>query len=507
MTSTSLRDAAPPSQPTSRGGWLSALALRIHFYAAIFVGPFLLIAALSGALYALTPQLEKFVYAEELTASEGPAVPLERQIEAAQAHLGTADLPAAVRPGPEGETTRVMFADPSLGESETNAVFIDPATGQVTGDLTAYGTSGSLGVHTWVGQLHRNLHLGEVGRLYSEVAASWLGVIAVFGLVLWAQRIRKTRKAKGSLYPDLKATGRRKILSLHSAAGVWLALGFLFLSATGLTWSSYAGANITELRSAIGWSTPTITTDLNNGTTTGSGSTEDHAEHAEHGQEVAPGPVAEGEPTDEHSGHGDTAPSTNPVGIAPAGFDDAINAARDADLAAGLIEIKPPAMDGMAWTVTEIDRSWPTQVDAVAVDPGTFAVIDKASFDDYPFAAKLARWGIDAHMGVLFGLPNQIVLAVIAVGLAAIIVWGYTMWIKRRPTRSTNGNRPRAGRPPTRGVLRAMPWWAILTLGLVTAIVGVFAPLLGISVLLFLGIDMIVGYRQRQAATQGNDVP
>ncbi|BBE24649.1 hypothetical protein MN0502_35320 (plasmid) [Arthrobacter sp. MN05-02] len=110
-------------------------------------------------------------------------------------------------------------------------------------------------MHTWVGQLHRNLHLGEVGRLYSELAASWLGVIALFGLILWVQRIRKTRKARGpSTRPQNH--GAAETLSLHSAAGVWLALGFFFLSATGLTWSTYAGANVTDLRAAIGWSTP-----------------------------------------------------------------------------------------------------------------------------------------------------------------------------------------------------------------------------------------------------------
>ena len=501
MTTTSVR-TPPPVEPGLRSPWLTALALRIHFYAAIFVGPFLLIAALSGALYALTPQLEKVVYADELTASEGPAVPLEQQIEAAQGYLETSDLPAAVRPGPEGETTRVMFADPTLGESETRAVFVDPATADVTGETTAYGTSGSLGVHTWVGQLHRNLHLGEVGRLYSELAASWLGVIALFGLILWVQRIRKTRKARGSVYPDLKTTGRRKLLSLHSAAGVWLALGFFFLSATGLTWSTYAGANVTELRSAIGWSTPTITTDLS---TSGTGSTgSSGGEHAEHDGNVAAGPVAEGEPEAEssggHNGHsGSVAPATVD-GVTSAGFDGAIAAAREADLTAGLIEIKPPAMDGMAWTVTEIDRSWPTQVDAVAVDPATFAVTDKASFDDYPFAAKLARWGIDAHMGVLFGLANQLVLAVIAIGLAAMIVWGYLMWIKRRPTRTANGTRARAGRPPARGVLDAVPLWIIPIGAVVTFLVGFFAPLLGISLLVFLAVDAVIGHRHTRTA-------
>jgi uncharacterized iron-regulated membrane protein len=503
MTTTSVR-TLPSVEPGSRSPWLTALALRIHFYAAIFVGPFLLIAALSGALYALTPQLEKVVYAHELTASDGPAVPLKQQIEAAQQHLNTSDLPTAVRPGPDGETTRVMFADPTLGESETRAVFVDPATADITGETTAYGTSGSLGVHTWVGQLHRNLHLGEVGRLYSELAASWLGVIALFGLVLWVQRIRKTRKARGSLYPDLKATGRRKLLSLHSAAGVWLALGFFFLSATGLTWSTYAGANVTDLRSAIGWSTPTITTDLSTSSTGSTG-----GDHAEHGQEAVAGPVAEGEPEAEpsggHTGHGGSVAPATVNEVTSAGFDGAITAARDADLTAGLIEIKPPAMDGTAWTVTEIDRSWPTQVDAVAVDPTTFAVIDKASFEDYPFAAKLARWGIDAHMGVLFGLANQLVLAVIAIGLAVMIVWGYLMWIKRRPTRTTNGTRARAGRPPARGVLNSVPLWIIPIGAVVTFLVGFFAPLLGISLFAFLAVDAVLGHRHTRRATAGVD--
>lgn len=44
---------APPA--TRRRGWFGPLLLRLHFYAGILVGPFILIAAISGALYALTP--------------------------------------------------------------------------------------------------------------------------------------------------------------------------------------------------------------------------------------------------------------------------------------------------------------------------------------------------------------------------------------------------------------------------------------------------------------------
>ena len=31
-----------------------------------------------------------------------------------------------------------------------------------------------------------------------------------------------------------------------------------------------------------------------------------------------------------------------------------------------------------------------------------------------PIAAKLSRWGIDAHMGMLFGLVNQVLLLIVA---------------------------------------------------------------------------------------------
>ncbi|MGY5034302.1 PepSY domain-containing protein [Streptomyces sp. 900116325] len=43
-----------------------ALLRRLHFYAGVFVAPFLLLAALTGLAYALTPQLDQLVYGDEL---------------------------------------------------------------------------------------------------------------------------------------------------------------------------------------------------------------------------------------------------------------------------------------------------------------------------------------------------------------------------------------------------------------------------------------------------------
>jgi len=39
-------------------------------------------------------------------------------------------------------------------------------------------------------------------------------------------------------------------------------------------------------------------------------------------------------------------------------------------------------------------------------------------------------------MGTLFGIFNQIALALLAIGLIFIILWGYRMWWQRRPTRA-----------------------------------------------------------------------
>jgi uncharacterized iron-regulated membrane protein len=460
----------PPSAPPSSRGWGTALLLRLHFYIGVFIGPFLLIAALTGALYALSPQLERVLYAEALTgtATEAP-LSLDAQVAAAQAATGLEAAPAAVRPAEDGGTTRVMFTDPALGASEHRAVFVDPGAGDVVGDLTVYGSSGSLPLRTTIAQFHRSLGLGEPGRIYSELAASWLGVIALSGLGLWGVRWRRTRpgrRARGLLVPDTTTPNRyRRTLSLHAATGVWLAAGFLFLSATGLTWSAYAGANVTALRATLGWTTPVLEKTLDPARTPAGG--DEHADHGGH----------------DHAAMPEAAPGGG-------SFDAVLATARDAGIDASQVEIKPAPEAGTAWTVAEIDRSWPTQVDTAAVDPGTGQVTDQVRFADYGVMAKLAQWGVAAHMGVLFGVANQVLLAVTALGLAAMVAWGYLMWWRRRPTRATGAA---FGPLPGRGALRRAPWPAVAGTAVVAVTLGVFFPLLGISLAAFLALDLILG--------------
>ncbi|MDF3148377.1 PepSY-associated TM helix domain-containing protein, partial [Streptomyces sp. T21Q-yed] len=254
--STTTEESTQPDAPASaprRWAPLRPLILRLHFYAGVLVAPFLLVAAATGFLYAGAFQAEKIVYAHEMTVRVGDEkLPISEQVAAVRkAHPeGTV---SAIRPSPADDaSTRVLLSGvKGVDADHTLAVFVDPYTATVRGALEQYGSTGALPLRTWIDEFHRDLHLGETGRLYSELAASWLWVIAGGGLVLWFSRRRALRKVRGS-------SGRRRTLGLHGTVGVWAAAGFFFLSATGLTWSAYAGANIDELRTSLGQATPSV---------------------------------------------------------------------------------------------------------------------------------------------------------------------------------------------------------------------------------------------------------
>ena len=72
------------------------------------------------------------------------------------------------------------------------------------------------------------------------------------------------------------------------------------------------------------------------------------------------------------------------------------------------------------------------------------------------------------------------------------------MWWRRRPTR---GSEWAVGRAPARGGIRKLAPLSIVALVACTALVGWFVPLLGLSLLAFLLIDVCFAALQRRATT------
>lgn len=469
-------EAAPPEDfatPTPRNGggtWsgLRPLLLRLHFYAGVLIGPFLFVAAVTGLLYTATPQIESVVYHHELKVTpRGEPKPLAAQVDSARVAIPGGRLVSVTKGAGGSDTTRVTFDVEGLPEGYTQTAFVDPYDAEVQGTLRTFGEW--LPVRSWFDSLHRTLHLGEFGRNYSEIAASWLWVEVLGGLALWLGAPRGRERLRKWFVPRRGPKGRKRTLSWHGAVGLWVSAGFLALSATGLTWSAHAGVNIGKIQDSLGGASPSVSSALG------------------HGSQGSGGSGGSG------SAAADSGRSSAGSSAAKVDVDEAVRIARAEGLRGKLV-ISPPADNGSAYVVKENTRHWPEQQDSVAIDPDTGKVTDEVLFDDFPVLAKLTRWGIDAHMGLLFGLANQIVLAVIALALIGMLLWGYRMWWLRRPTR---GGGTRLGRPPVRGAWRRVPGRVMAPLVVVTAVLAYYLPLFGLPLVCFLLADLSLAQARR----------
>ena len=181
-----------PPAASPRGAMLN-LIRRLHFYIGLLVAPFILVAALTGTLYVLTPQLEEALYRDALfTEPHGQARSLADQIAAARRAVGDEARIYAVRPAPGAmDTTRVQFASADLGASESRALFVDPYTPAIKGDMTVYGTSGVLPLRTgWT-----SCTAACCLAIWAATTASWRPRLWVARWAAWRCGWRRGRSA------------------------------------------------------------------------------------------------------------------------------------------------------------------------------------------------------------------------------------------------------------------------------------------------------------------------
>lgn len=444
---------SPVERSTDRRAGLRPLVWRLHFLSGFLAAPIVLSLAVTGILFAWHPQIEAALHHETLTAvAEGPARPLGEQVEAARrVHPGwsvEAVTPAAPKAGGE-QTTAVTLSPPVTDSPEfglasgASSVYVDPASATVTGEITEANRPSE-----WLRNLHSSWRLGPVAEPLTELAASWVLVSLLSGLVLWWPRNRRLL-ARAFRF---RRPGRPRWRSLHTTLGVGISVALLVIIGSGLSWTNFAGAWIDVARAQLGSTTPEVSTALTAGTAAvGTG----HGQH--HGSDGAARPV----------------PADLTAGI------DRVQASATAAGMTGVLEFEPPAAAGQAWTVSTVDNRWPIDATSVAVDPATGAVTDRVGWADYPLLAKATTLGITFHQAEMFGLNNQIALTAMAIALIVVIIAGYRMWWLRRPAGGL-------GIPPRVGpLLRTVP--VPLLLGFV--ILMVLLPTLGVSFLIYLAVE------------------
>ena len=416
--------------PGERAVW------RWHFYAGLFCIPFVLWLACTGSLYLWTPQIEALIdrpYTHLLY--DGPAAPAAAQAKAAVAAVPGSAFSAYQLPDSARQAVQILVAK----GGETTRVYVHP---QSLAILKTIGDESRLTRVLF--HLHGELLIGNPGSWLVEMAASWTIILLLTGLYLWWPR---GRGVAGVLWPRLSEKGRLFWRDLHAVIGFWVSIFALFLLVTGLPWAAAWGNYFKEIRVLTG--TAVAQQDWTSGVTPPPAE-----KHAGHGGEMAM-PMGMAMPP---------APSVDPA------IGRIVTAARGLAFA-GPVMLVPPDDPGGNWTVRSDAENRPLRATAT-IDPATGAVVTRENFADRHVIDRVVGYGVAAHEGQLFGLANQILGTLVALGLITLSVSGAVLWWRRRPPGELGRPRREAGDRLPRPVVAA----AIL--------LAVVLPMFGASALL-----------------------
>lgn len=440
---------------------------RWHFYAGLLVAPFMLILAVTGAIYLFNDEINDALHPQQRFVAAGAV----QQPVSAMVAAALADYPG-------GAATRVDL--PATGRSAQ--VFVTPATGDPVRVYVDPGTAKVLGsyiyTHTIVGfadVAHGSLMLGKFGDGVVELVACWGLILIATGIYLWWPRGKVG--IEGVLAPRLKETGRTLWRDLHAVTGAWTALLIAFLIVTGLPWANVWGGLLkrgTEI-AGIGYptshrlhgATPTTTVKQALG-------------QAPWTLEDAPMPASD--PHAEH--HGGHAAMVMEASVPSIGLDRAVAIFAEHGVSGPYRLFLPSDPTGAFTAYTYPDR--PQGQRTVHLDQYSGRVLDDVSFADYGWAAKGVELGVQLHMGNYFGRANQVVMLIACLGVIMLSVTGPIMWWRRRPVGGL-------------GAPRELSPLKVRTVGLLTLALGVLFPLAGASLLLVLIADQLRPGRQNNA--------
>ena len=427
---------------TYRGVW------RWHFYAGLFVLPFVLILSVTGAIYLFKPQIDRWEERSYRALETQVSVSADRQLAAAlAAHPGSRFNHYRVPEAP-GDAAMIQVALPGGDQRD---VYVAP-DGKVVGSAVPGSRISDV-----VAQVHGTLLLGKWGDWLVELAASWTIVMIVTGLYLWWPR---PFAAAGTFWPRASLRGRRLLKDVHRVTGFWIAGLVLVMLASGLPWAASWGGIFQSVRAELGW------------------------------VQGAPDWKVQASRAHGHHGH------ENPVSAVPARalglpLSMFVQKANSEGMAFPVLILPPNAPQrfgpptGNVWTIKSEAQNRPLQRQ-VTYDAATGAEQARSDFSDRHPIDQVINTGIAWHEGQLFGIANQLLGLLTAIALFTLSILGTVMWLKRKP-------RGELAAPP-RG--QAFPKPLIILL----VIAALLLPIFGASLLLVLLLDRMISSRTRAAA-------
>lgn len=457
MTIISDTRATPASAGLSRRFYTTAW--RWHFYAGLYVAPFLIMLAVTGLIMLWSAVLVG--RDGEKTFSVTPAasqVLVSRQAEAALAAVPGASLVQYIAPRtPEGAAVFRVTA----GEAAT-MVAVDPYTGTVLGSWERRN-----GLYDLADTIHGTLLIGDLGDRLIEIAAGFGVVLIVTGLYLWWPR--EGRGPASVLVPQLSARGRALWKSLHATIGFYVSLILLVFLLSGLTWAGIWGEKFTQA-----WSTfPAEKWDnvpLSDAT---------HAAMNHGGIKEVPWTL-EQTPMPASGSQAGTAglPEGQPVDI-----DGVVAFARSIGFS-DRFQLNVPGDETGVWTISRDtmsnDSGNPMSDRTVHIDRYTGKVLADVGFAEYGPAGKAMAVGIAFHEGDM-GVWNVALVTLFCLSVIFLSVSGIVMWWMRRPKGAARLLPP---------VAEPGPMWK--TGAIVMLAVALLFPLSGAVLIAVLAVDLLV---------------
>ncbi|MDQ7980652.1 PepSY domain-containing protein [Paraburkholderia sp. SARCC-3016] len=451
---------------------------RWHFYAGLFVMPFLVVLAITGTLYCFQPQIEPLLYPHRLVVEPRNVARLDEDVLLANARRA---LPA----GSVATTARISSrADRSaefifrLANGDRQSVYVNPYDGSVLGTLSVERRFMQVDR-----MIHRKLLLGKPGELLMELVACWTFVMIGTGVALWWPHAGTTMRA--ALMPRLSLRGRPLWKSVHAALGIWLAVGALAFVVTGLPWTGSWGKQFKALATSAklgsppgSWGGLPLQSRPPGGQTarrtdTHATNVDELAMHASptSSMDAMPGMTMDDLPLPQvpWAAGATRVPESQNAAAAALPLDRIVGQMRGLGLVDGYDVALPVAASGV-YTVSYFPAD-PKLERTIYVDQYSGKVLKDIRYGDYGAVGQAVSYGTSLHMGRYFGVTNQIVCSAISLGLATLAATGFVMWWKRRPA-------GKLGAPARDRTTVPMRGWK---LGLV--VLGVVFPLMGVTLI------------------------
>jgi uncharacterized iron-regulated membrane protein len=369
---------------------------RWHFYAGLFVMPFILILSVTGLIYLFKPQIDGWEESSFRGLPTINSVSPNQQLETAMATFPGAQFESYRLPEDTGDAAMITLVLDDGGIKRQ--VFVSPQ-GKMLGSLEPDSRISNI-----VSEIHGSFLAGKLGSWLVELAGSWAIVMVLSGLYLWWP---SGRSLSGVVWPRLSFGKRAFWRDLHAVTGFWVSGLALVLLITALPWAGVWGEAFKLVRTQMAWTKDRPDWKIGVGN-----------EHADHDHAAMMRQQASGIPM--------------------AGLADIVAKAKAERGLPFPVMVKPPSAaerfgpPSMAWTVKSETQDRPRRV-TITYDMATGKELSrKGQADKHPIDKAIA-YGIAWHEGQLFGWINQLIGLLTAIALITLMVSGFVMWRRRKP--------------------------------------------------------------------------